>query len=173
LVFNKDTFEPLTFLDNSVVLYDCPIIKKLVTVDKHFINLMNINIKDSSALIFNLKLDNLEKYVKEPTTIQEKTPSDNTEEVENGYGEILPDESDANVYVKDIEDETVVEPELNSTQLVFKISPKMKLEELKEIAKKLNIETEKTAKTATKKNVKKCAKTKTELIEEINKILKK
>ncbi len=57
-------------------------------------------------------------------------------EVENDYGEIIPNESDANAYVKDVE-KKIVNPEQH--QLVFKISPKMKLPELQSIAEKLGI----------------------------------
>ena len=83
---------------------------------------------------------------------------------ENEYGEIIPEESDANAYIKDIERS---ETESIKQQLVFKISPKMKLDELQTIAKKLNIDLDK------KGAKKKTNKTKGELIEEINFILKK
>lgn len=184
LVFNNDVFEPLIYDNNNLLDYNSSLMKKLITVDKNFINLMEINIKDNVALTFNVKLDNIVRYQKEEIIISNKidivannknslenkiNSNINNEEVEmvNGYGEIIPTESDANTYIEDIEKSNNSNPK--SSQLVFKISSKMKLDELQSIAKKLNISLEKEPDST--KKYKKNTKTKGELIEEINKIL--
>jgi len=202
VVFNVDTFEPLIYSESNILEYNSGPIKKLITVDKNFIILMDADLSDHSPVQFNIRLSNINKYAKlipkplinessvinvinnvnstiietisdnlKKETIQGKAKQD--DEKENEYEEILPEESDANAYIKDIEQsetDNYLNNKLPITQLIFKISPKMKLEELQTIAKKLNIVLE-------KENIKKkgstLVKTKTELIDEINIILKK
>lgn len=156
LVYNDDVFEPLLYSDASLLDYNISPINKLITVDKAFIILMDTNLTEHIPPQFNLQLCDLTKYTK---FIQSE--SNNT--VENEYGEVIPEESDANAYIKDIEHSS----DSQTQQLVFKISPKMKLDELQTIAKKLNIELEKDG------VKKKTNKTKIELITEINDVLRK
>ena len=211
IVFNVDTFEPLIYSDSNLLEYNSSPIKKLITVDKHFIILMDANLIDHQPLQFNIKLSNIDKYSKiipenvkpnndnlndnlndnkqDDDNLNDKTNSshedikmsqdkiNNIIDVENEYGEVLPDESDANAYIEDIEGSdpksklnAKTNSVIDSTQLIFKISPKMKLEELQTIAKKLNINIEKNNKQTTGK--KKLIKTKGELIDEINGVLK-
>ena len=198
VVFNIDTFEPLIYSDSNVLEYNSGPIKKLFTVDKNFIILMDTNLTTHQPLQFNIKLSNVNKYSKiipietketppeETITYikdEDKKPDENNKpntkiDIENEYEEVIPEESDANAYIKDIE-QSESEVKLNmkkpinkndTTQLVFKISPKMKLDELQKIATKLNILLEKDNTQPNGK--KKLVKTKGELIDEINSVLK-
>ncbi|QKF93761.1 hypothetical protein QKU48_gp0303 [Fadolivirus algeromassiliense] len=184
LAFNNDTFEPLIYSDSGLLDYNSGPVKKLITVDKNYVNIMNANLKDDKILQFTITLSNINKYIKDDSRknnkidsestpqeiIEEKENTDVSDEIENNYGEIIPDESDANAYIKDIEENNNSKQITPATQLVFKISPKMKLEELQEVAKKLNITLEKETKKG--KTVISKQKTKGELIDEINVVLK-
>jgi len=171
---------------------------------------MDTNLTDHQQLQFNIKLSNINKCaklienaenvenIKNNGNDKNNENNENNEnnknneniceevspklDIENEYGEVLPEESDANAYIKDIEQSetdtktvTKAKPNTknnqinNNTQLVFKISPKMKLDELQTIAKKLNILIEKDNQTPGKK---KLVKTKGELIDDINRVLK-
>lgn len=176
LVFNNDTFEPLVYSDSNILDYNAGPVKKLITVDKNYILLMDANLKNDKQIPFIISLSNLNKYIKKETeTVQqnivikeeEEETKESSECVENDYGEVVLDESDANVFIKDIEEhKTPAAP----TQLIFKISPKMKLEEIQEVATKLNIILDKEIKKG--KSVSNKQKTKIELIDEINLVLK-
>ena len=218
VVFNIDTFEPLVYSESNVLEYNSGLIKKLITVDKNLIILMDMNLNNHQQFQFNIKLSNINKCAKlienenENKNNDDKKSKENNEhkdnedkkskendfgslkehtkehdsdkiDVENEYGEILPEESDANAYIKDIERSETMDTKgtkasktksnikiNNNTQLVFKISPKMKLDELQTIAKKLNILIEKENNQTSGK--KKLIKTKGELIDEINSVLK-
>lgn len=173
LVYNaEEYFEPVTYSNTFLLDYNTGIIKKLITVDKNFLMLLGINLKDEvNTINFNIKLTPLEIKPDDKNNNHDITSDSSKKdhkEIENEYGEILPTESDANAYVADIEsNKKKVTP---SNQLVFNISSKMKLDELQNIAQKLNIDLEKDSKT---KSGKKLTKTKTELISEINSMLKK
>lgn len=190
LVFNNDIFEPLIYSDSHLIDYSSGPIKKLITVDKNFLILLDANMKEHKSPPFSINLSNIQKYIKpkeenmekcdtappeikklvdlpikdipKPDSIKE-SPKDGSDGVENEYGEVIPDESDANAYIKDLEENN--NSTIIASQLVFKISSKMKLDEIQTIAKKLNIVLEK----AGSKKVK----TKNELMDEINVILKK
>lgn len=171
LVYHDDIFEPLVYNNSPILDYNSSPVNKLVTVDKAFIILMDTVLITHSPLHFNLKLCDLSKF-----TVDIPNP---VTSVENEYGEVIPEESDANAYIKDIEKsetDTNISTNIGTNisastnipqQLIFKISPKMKLDELQTIAKKLNVELEKNG------LKKKTNKTKGELIEEINSVLKK
>ena len=198
VVFNIDTFEPLIYSDSNILEYNSGPIKKLYTVDKNSIILMDTNLIDHQPLQFNIKLSNLNKYAKmipvnennivisiqdtindtaeQINDIAEQINAKTEVDIENEYEEVVPEESDANAYIKDIEKSESEKvnmkkqsDKLISTQLVFKISPKMKLSELQKIAEKLNIVLEKDN---TQSGKKKLVKTKGELIDEINSVLK-
>jgi len=162
VAFNDDTFESLVYSNSNLLDYNASPIKKLITVDKNILILMDTNLSEHQPPAFNMKVSSLEKYSKnikkEPITQPEET----TPEVvaENEYDEIMPNDSDINVYVKDIENKKT-----ETSQLVFKISSKMKLEELQAVAQKMGIELEKSGK------YKKIIKTKGDLINEINTML--
>lgn len=192
LVLNEMTFEPIVHNNVNILEYISGPIKKMVTVDKKFLILLDTNLKDSNPAHFTIRLSNILKYVKQEEkkekeeAVEEekeeekkvenqvlknqsksktKLSSANQGENENEYEEILPSESDANAYIKDIEH---TEKHNSSTaspvpQLVFNISNKMKLSELQDIAKKLNINLS----TGSKK------KTRGELMSEITAVLKK
>lgn len=175
LAFNNDTFEPLVYSDSNLLDYNSGPIKKLITVDKNFILLIDANIKNDKQSPFVITLSNLNKYIKEEKieviqtniVIKEEENKESSDCVENDYGEVAIDESDANLFIKDIEEHNTPK---TPTQLIFKISPKMKLDELQEIAKKLNIVLDKEIKKG--KNISNKQKTKGELIDEINILLK-
>ena len=179
LVFNEDIFEPLIYSDSSVLDYSAGPIKKLITVDKNVIILMDANLSEHTPIQFNLKLSNINKYSKlikevpvdkadEPDEVEvvvvAVTGKTSDPSIENEYEEVIPEESDANAYIKDVEGGS--DSKTENPQLVFKISSKMKLDELQVIAKKLNIVLEKD------KGKKKLPKTKGDLIDDINKVLK-
>ena len=173
LVYNTDEyFEPLTYSDTFLLDYNTSIIKKLVTVDKNFLMMLNINLSDNEySTNFSIKLSDISYYLPkkehdEHDSDQKSTKKDAQKEIENEYGEIIPTESDANAYVEDIEN-TSNKKNSNSNQLVFNISSRMKIKELQNIAEKLNIDITK------KTNTKESMKTKAELIDDINNILKK
>jgi hypothetical protein len=182
LSFNEDTFEPLVYSDSNILDYNMGPIKKLITVDKNHLILMDVNLKEHESIQFNIKLSNMDKYKDKIRVSSQENNSDESDktispkndalketvDIENEYNEVIPDVSDYNVYVKDIENtETEKTNVVDETpKLVFKISSKMKLEELQTIAKKLNISLDKII------NSKKKAKTKNELIEEINNSLR-
>lgn len=174
LSYYNDTFEPLIYSDTNLLNYSHPVIKKLITIDKNFLILINCDLNKNEELNFNIKLSNILMYVKDDLEdnnvsilkeeIQkEESHKDNSDTVDNDFEEIIPLESDTNAYIKDIELDNKNKQIKN--KLVFKISPKMKLEELQTIASKLNIDLQKDG------NKKKIAKTKNELITEINVIL--
>lgn len=147
LSFNNDTFEQLSYLDNMVLDYLSPPIKKLVTVDKNFLLIMNTNITNDVQINFNLKLSTLDKYIKKEikSNIADHKECSDNDTIENEYGEVIVEDSE--------------EPD---QKLTFNISSKMKKDELQQIAKKLNIDIEKNG---TKKKI---PKTNNELIIEIN-----
>lgn len=147
LVFNEDNFEPLLYLDNAILDYFSAPIKKLVTVDKNLLLIMNTSMANEQQINFNIKLSNLDQYIKKVPESDKN--SDNIDTVENEYGEVIVEDSE--------------EPE---AKLVFHISSKMKKDELQQIAKKLNIDIEKDG------AKKKIPKTNNELITEINTKLK-
>lgn len=153
LVFNNDIFEPLLYLDNTVLEYSTPPVKKLVTVDKNLLLILNTNMASDAQVNFNLTLSNLDKHIKKQSELDKKIEdqknSDNNDIVENEYGEV-----------------TVEDSEELEAKLIFHISPKMKKDELQQIAKKLNIDIEKNG------AKKKIPKTNSELITEINAKLK-
>jgi hypothetical protein len=198
LAFNNDTFEPLIYSDSNLLDYNSGPIKKLITVDKNFISLIDANLKNDKQPPFMISLSNLNKYIKEekkeqiqnnivikeenkespensidptPEVIKSPEVKDLTsEEIENDYGEVILDESDANLFINDIKDIEEHYTPKAQTQLIFKISPKMKLDEIQEIAKKLNIVLAKEIRKG--KMVSNKHKTKGELIDEINTLLK-
>lgn len=196
LVLNESTFEPLVFSGNSLLDNNSGPIKKMITVDKKFLILLDTNLKDNVTPHFTIKLSNLQKYIKEVPEVEPTVPvnkdkeevevvkEESKEEVEdesdneNEYEEIVPNESDANAYIKDIEqtEKEVVSkkgkqaPAIIVPQLVFNISATMKLAEMQEVAKKLNIDLTKDSKA---QKGKKLVKTKKELMDEINLVLKK
>jgi len=153
LAFNEDIFEPLLYLDNTVLDHLTPPIKKLVTVDKNLLLIMNTNMSNDTQINFNLKLSNVDRYTKKLPDIENKLEehknSDHNDSVENEYGEVVIEDSE--------------EPD---AKLMFHISPKMKKDELQKIAKRLGIDVEKDG---TKKKI---PKTNNELINEINEKLK-
>ncbi|ARF09633.1 hypothetical protein Indivirus_2_12 [Indivirus ILV1] len=158
LVLNESTFEPMVYNNILISEYTSGPIKKLVTVDKKFLVLLDTNLKDSIPAHFTIRLSDISKYLKEENKPEQSQDTDNQE---NEYAEVIPNESDANAYIKDIES---TEKEIvNKPQLVFNISQKMKLSEIQDIAKKLNIDLNNGPK----------KKTKIELMNEINSVLKK
>lgn len=159
LVYNmEENFEPLIYSNTPVLNYNTSIIKKLITVDKNFLVLLNMNLNENnSGINFTLKLTDLT----DDKILIKKEDITN----DNEYGEVIAEDSDANAYVKSIENSD----KDKSTQLVFNISTKMKLDELQTIAKKLNVDLERST---TTKSGKKQSKTKQELIDEINILLK-
>jgi hypothetical protein len=164
LVCNEETFENVIYSGMNVLNYNVGVIKKLTTVDKAFLILMDTNLNDHERIGFNCKFVDLSKYSKFLKKSDELNQMTNIEN-ENEYEEIIPNDSDVNAYVKDIES---TQKSIEAQQLVFKISGKMKLEELQVVAKKLNIDLEKSG-----KQQKKIIKTKGDLIDEINSVLKK
>ena len=187
LVINEATFEPLVYSSTPVLEYISGPIKKMVTVDKKLLIILDTNLKDTVPAHFTIRLSDILKYLKKEEDEEqeqdekekEKESEEKKEEVnlskpqnklekiedkDNEYEEIVPNESDANAYIQDIEcTEKEVPVKSIKTKLVFNISAKMKLTELQDVAKKLNI--------ALSKDSKK--KTKTELMDEINAVLKK
>lgn len=164
LAFNTDTFEPLIYLNNTTLDYTSAPVKKLINVDKNLLILMNTNMTNDAHINFNLKVSNLERYITKASDkkeivnkeIQSETKNTNiemTEGIDNEYGEVMVEESE--------------EPEKTETKLEFHISPKMKKDELQDIAKKLGIAIEKDG------AKKKIPKTNNELINEIKNKLKK
>jgi len=153
VAFNEDIFEPLLYLDNTILDHSTPPVKKLITVDRNLLLIMNTNMTNDTQINFNLKLSNLDKHFKKHSDsdkkVEEPKNSDNNDTIENEYGEVTVEDSE--------------EPE---TKLVFHISPKMKKDELQQIAKKLSIDIEKNG------AKKKIPKTNSELINEINAKLK-
>lgn len=180
LVFYNNTFEPLIYCNSRLLNYATSPVNKLITVDKQLVILMDIGFNIQFNSQFNIKLSALHiknKQNGENNLIHENAyncaQNDETNNVTNGnaiveneFDEILPEDSDANAYITEIE-HSETENKIPNASLVFKISPKMKLDELQLIAKKLNIDIEKDG------IKKKTNKTKTELINEINVVLKK
>lgn len=167
LVLNDMTFDPIVYNNTSILEYTSGPIKKLVTVDKKFLILLDTNLKENIPAHFTIRLDDVSRYLKEEETVEQpqvKQSSDGNDQ-ENEYGEVVPNESDANAYIKDIEntEKEISGKSPSAPQLVFNISQKMKLNELQDIAKKLNVDLNKGSK----------KKTKIELIDEINIVLKK
>lgn len=155
LAFNEDVFEPLLYLDNLALDYLTAPVKKLVTVDKNLLLIMNTSMTNDTQINFNLKISNLDNQVKKQLETdkkheEHKNSSDNNDTVENEFGEVIVEDSE--------------EPD---AKLIFHISPKMKKDELQQIAKKLGIDIEKDG------AKKKIPKTNNELINEINTKLKK
>jgi len=189
---NYEIFEPLIYSNSKLIEYNSGLIKKLITVDKNNLILINFSLKNQQIIKFEISLSNIQKYNKnniKTDLIETKLEPDvnnieliKTEnvtklqpvlseiEIENDYEEIL--QSDANVYIKDIEKpkKNILCEKSSLSQLNFKISPKMKLDELQHIATKLNIVLKKENNNKSNKSNK--SKTKTELINEINSILK-
>ena len=163
LVYNmEEIFEPLIYSNNPILNYNTSIIKKLVTVDKNFLVLLNMNLTENNpGANFVTKLTDLTDDKQPPN--KDDMPHD----VDNEYNEVAAEDSDANAYVKSFEDS---DKDKNKAQLVFNISNRMKLDELQTIAKKLNIKLERSTMTKTGKTQ---PKTKQELIDDINLILKK
>lgn len=153
LVHHNETFEPLSYRGTFILKHTSEPIKKLVNVDKALITLMN----DKKDYPFSIKLQDITKHqpaIKQPIVKEEVC------EVQNEYEEVYPTESDTNVFIKDVEEKS---------NITFKLSPKMKLDELQNIAQKLKITLDK----GLDKNGKKKSKTKGELIDEIQLALKK
>lgn len=157
LVLNNDTFEPLVYNGNKIIDHGSSLIKKLITVDKNFLIMMEFDFNINKKVPFVVKFENLDKYIKK----ENATKNPKMDEIENGYSEIMQTDSDTFYDIKDIE-KTNDLVNVEQPMLVFKLSSKMKLEEIQDIAKKLNIILEKDGKN------KKVSKTKGELINEIN-----
>lgn len=187
LIFFNDNFEPLMYNNKFLLKYNSEPLKKLIHVDKGFIKLLSVNFsqnrQEAAELNFKIVLEDLTNKItnnNDNTSPQSKSSPDAVDDV-NKYGEVYLDESDAPI--EDIEsnrDKThkpsVEKVESTSKNIFiekeqpsvvkFNISSKMKLEEIQNIAKKYNIGTEKTLDTGKKK-----LKTKTELIDDLQKIL--
>lgn len=155
ITFYENTFEPTIYLDNLTLDYNTIPIKKIITVDKNFLLLWNTNFNNKTQINFSIKLSNITKYIKKiPENKVEpvKISDDNVDVVENEYGEVTVEDSEVE--------------EAPETKLVFHISPKMKKDELQQIAQKLGLDIEKNG------AKKKVPKTNGELIAEINAKLK-
>lgn len=148
LTLNGDTFELLSHNNKKIFDHTTSIVNRIISIYKPIILTFNIDLNNDLTHAFTIKLDNLNKYINN----------------ENEYDEIVPAESDANAYVKDVETNNLIDAK--QVGVVFTVSQKMKLDELQEIAKKFNIAVEKEAKTGKTKQ-----KTKQELIQEINNIM--
>lgn len=170
LTLNGTVFEPLVYSGKGLLDNNTGPIKKMITVDRKILILLDTNLKEQLPPTFVIKLANLFKYLKdediEKYKGEEKGDKNKTSDNENEYEEVIPSESDANAYIKDIETTDKLDGKVN---LVFNISSKMKLSEVQEVAKKLNIDVKKKGKS----DGKTIAKTKKELIDEINSVLKK
>lgn len=185
LIYNDEVFEPLNYNNCYTIKYNTELMKKLINVDSNLITLIDANLNKNENIGFKIKFIDLQPYLRMiPKTIKEDTCKEKNEsdgkdksddkekiDIENEYDEVYPNESDANVFVKDVEkhnNEDEEEDTLNKVKidLNIKISNKMKVEEIKQIAEKLNIKLNKKIGTKEKN------KTKSELIEEIQKKLK-
>jgi hypothetical protein len=140
LVCNGDIFEPLIYNDKPILDYTDSVVNKLINVDANLLIFMNPSLKNQDNIKFDIKLFNINKYLKLIKL------DDN---IDDHFEEIIPL----------VDSDTIIN---NNTNLFFKISNKVKLSELQEIAKKNNISLE-------KNGLKKKLKTKAELIEDINK----
>lgn len=207
MVFNDDIFEPLVYNGQHILDYMSSPINKLMTVDKNKIAMMNVNLRSTEHIPFVIKLSNFDKYnnlicfekslieksksskIMEKNIIEKNIIEQNiiekdtkeiifTEDPENGYAEIILEESDINICVDDFEKSEIkkiketkeIKKEIkndDTVKLTFNISQKMKLSELQIIAQKLGVTIEKNG------IKKKVAKTKIELINDINDVLQK
>lgn len=176
LCYNYGLFEPLFYKNEGIFNYKNDLIKKLVNVEKNYLNIFKINFSSNEAetINFNIKLKKLinaedineknnnmdiqsETIIAQPDIKIETSEKKIIQpETENEYQEIYPNESDANIFVDELEK--------NSIKIDIKISNRMKLDEIKEIAKKYQIDIEKKL-----PNNKIKIKNKNELIEEIKK----
>lgn len=151
LTLNNDTFESMTYFNESLLSFNNEIAKKIITVHKHLLILyntdLNTNGDEKHVTEFVIKLDTYDIVVKE-----------------NEYAEIT--ESDSALLISDIEKNPVVKEKAKSG-IVFNVSLKMKLDSLQDMAKKLNIDVNKTIGGKSK------PKTKNELVDEINNIMVK
>ncbi len=155
LSLNNDTFESMTYLNESLLTFNNELAKKIITVNKNILILYNTDLNNNGEVgnvtEFVTKLDTYDIIVKE-----------------NEYAEIT--ESDSAMLISDIEKNNVGNNVGNNKDkpksgIVFNVSLKMKLESLQDMAKKLNIDINKTNGTKSK------PKTKNELVDEINNIM--
>lgn len=149
VAFNDNVFEPLIYNNSPLLPYNSILVKKLISVDKHNIIPININIKDDDKKQFIIKLS----HINVPENIKIETV-----ELVNNYDEIVVTESDANFNAETIEDKKVP----------ITVSDKMKLSKLQEIATSLDIPLQKKG-----KGDNMVTKTKSELIQDISKTVKK
>jgi hypothetical protein len=155
---NNNTFEPLSYLNETMLPYNNMLVKKIISIHKNILILFNTNLNEADAqtqLEFTFKLSDF-------NVVPLQKPNK-----ENEYIDIT--ESDTNAFVKDVElkSNDSSQPE-DKVGIVFNISPKMKLDALQEMATKFNININKSG-----TNGKPKPKTKTELVDEIKTIMLK
>lgn len=166
---HEENFEHVTYSGKHLLDYTSEPIKKLLNVEKSFICFINPSINNKDYIPFRIMFDNFDKFI--DVKEDEQKIESNTETVDdtlvNNYDEIYPNESDDVEYVKDIESDNIgIKQNNDNDEVVFNISSKMKLDEVKAIAEKLLIDTTKNV------NGKKKPKIKNELIKDIQDKLK-
>ena len=161
LSYYEENFEIIGYQNYFILNNESEPIKKLINVDKKIILLLSSSLKQTNNLTFNVKFDDLTKYLPEKKDDSDQiimTQEEDTEnDQENDYGEIYPTDTEKSMFTTN----DVVQA---SNKIVFKISTKTKLDELQAIAKKLGIQIEK----EDNKTGKKKQKTRNELITEID-----
>jgi hypothetical protein len=160
VTLNNITFETLSYLNEKMLKYNNVLVKKIISIHKNILLLIDINLNEdhdpSNPVEFSIKLDELNYSL----------PS---KEKANTYNEITESESnltkETDIESKIPEEKSLAQP---VTGVVFNVSLKMKLDALQDMATKLNIELNKPT-----SNGKTKAKTKNELVDEINIIMLK
>jgi hypothetical protein len=177
VTFFESTFEPIFHSESGIYCFSSPSINKMISVHKTALLLLNLDLSNQGDKPFQFVLETRKIIESSNDKIREEIKEEeNKEKVKkctvNEYTEEPLEDSDSDLYadLKDIED-TLTEPDpeniikpVSYPLLVFKVSDKMKLAEIQQIASKLNIILDKKGK------VKQIPKTKTELIAEINKL---
>lgn len=174
LLFYDDIFEPIFYKKNKVWNYKCDPLKKLINIDKVFIGILKINFtKDSEDQIFSVKSEDLLKFLpNEEIHAVCSDDSDNnydevyTDTVKNINAELNIDDDETEVdidTIKNDEDIFCAKNKDDDIVMVQRISTRMKLNELQDLAKTFNIDMIK----GQTKNGKDKMKTKAELYEEL------
>lgn len=189
LSFYEDSFEPITYAEDRLWMYTTEPLKKLINVDKLKINVMDVNFgKSTEPKVFQIGSEDLEKYMKvDIETEQEEEPV--ASGPENQFDENIDDDehekaSSNDLIIEDAEESEVMVEKRDYKKDIFckqkdlkkksktkkkkpkiEVDPKMKLDELQDLALEHDVEIEVAGKTGKMKK-----KTKAQLIEDLKSV---
>ena len=138
LCVHDDHFESLIYENNKQWKYNFDVFKKLITIDKEKINVLDVNLSNPQEKIFKIGMENLDKYI-----ILE-------ENKENEYNE---NDQEEDLFIKEIEDSEMENINIENVNSIFlikindkkdleNISPNTPYTELQQLARKYYISLE-------------------------------